>query len=157
MNLRKILAIVMTFVLLLSLAACAPAAQNETTAAADETTAANEDTTAAADETTAAEDETTQAGSAITVTVVHADGTEKVFTYTTTEEYLGALLQAEGVIEGNDGPYGLEITKVDGEKAVYDEDKAYWALYEGGEYALQGVDTTPIVDGGEYKLEYTPA
>lgn len=157
MKIRKILTMVMAFALLLSLAACAPATQDETTAAAKETTAASVDTTAAQDETTAAEDETTLAGNAIKVTIVHADGSEKVLHYTTTEEYLGALLQAEGVIEGNDGPYGLEITKVDGEKAVYDEDKAYWALYENGEYALQGIDTTPIVDGGEYKLEYTSA
>ncbi len=157
MNLRKILATVLALVLALSMAACTPAAQNETTAAAGETTAANEDTTAAADETTAAQDETTQAGSTIKITVVHADGSEKVFTYTTTEEFLGALLQAEGIVKGNDGPYGLEMTEVDGEKAVYDEDKAYWALYEGEEYALQGIDTTPIVDGGEYKLVYTPA
>lgn len=155
MKITKILAMVMALVLMLGLAACAPAAQDETTAAPE--TTASVDTTAAQDETTAAEDETTLAGNTIKVTIVHADGSEKVLEYTTSEEYLGALLQAEGVIEGNDGPYGLEITKVDGEKAVYDEDKAYWALYENGEYALQGVDTTPIVDGGEYKLEYTPA
>ena len=145
----------MALVLLLGLAACAPAASDETTAAPVQTTA-GEETTAAQEDTTAGE-ETTAAGSSIKVTVVHADGSEKVFEYTTTEEYLGALLQAEGLVEGNDGPYGLEMTVVDGEKAVYAEDKAYWALYEGEEYALQGIDTTPIVDGGEYKLEYTPA
>ena len=94
---------------------------------------------------------------AITVTVVHKDGSSKDFTYETDEEFLGALLQAEGLIEGNDGPYGLEITKVDGEQAIYETDKAYWALYEGEEYALQGIDTTPIKDGGTYKLEYTGA
>ena len=93
----------------------------------------------------------------ITVTVVHSDGTSKDFTYETDEEFLGPVLMADGLIEGNDGPYGLEITKVDGEKAVYAEDKAYWALYEGAEYALQGIDTTPVIDGGTYKLEYTGA
>ena len=93
----------------------------------------------------------------ITVTVVHADGSSKDFTYETEEEFLGTLLQAEGLIEGNAGPYGLEITKVDGEQAIYDTDKAYWALYEGEEYALQGIDTTPITDGGLYKLVYTGA
>ena len=93
----------------------------------------------------------------ITVTVVHADGTSKDFTYETEEEFLGPLLLAEGMIEGNAGPYGLEITKVDGEQAIYDTDKAYWALYEGEEYALQGIDTTPITDGGLYKLVYTGA
>lgn len=153
---KKFLAMILALAMLLSLAACAPAAADETTAASNETTAANDGTTAG-DETTAAEDDTTAAGNAIKVIVVHADGSEKVFEYITDQEFLGALLQDEGLIEGNDGPYGLEITTVDGEKAVYTEDNAYWALYENGEYALQGVDTTPIVDGGEYKLEYTPA
>ena len=92
-----------------------------------------------------------------TVTVVHKDGTSKNFTYTTTELYVGAVLAAEGLIEGNNGPYGLEITKVDGEKAVYTEDGAYWAVYEGEEYAMQGIDQTPIVDGAVYKLVYTGA
>ena len=105
--------------------------------------------------------EETQAAEAalkkITVTVVHSDGTVKEFTYETKEAYLGAVLQADGLIEGNAGPYGMEITKVDGEQAIYNEDKAYWALYEGEEYALQGIDTTPVVDGGVYKLEYTGA
>ena len=67
------------------------------------------------------------------------------------------MLEKEGLIEGNAGPYGMEITKVDGEQAIYNEDKAYWALFEGAEYALQGIDTTPVVDGGVYKLEYTGA
>ena len=99
----------------------------------------------------------TEGKASITVTVVHKDGSSKDFTYETDEEFLGPLLQKEGLIEGNDGPYGLEITKVDGEQAIYDTDKAYWALYEGEEYALQGIDTTPIKDGGTYKLEYTGA
>ena len=92
-----------------------------------------------------------------TVTVVHADGTNKDFTYETDEEFVGTVLQAEGLIQGEMGPYGLEIHTVDGEKAVYAEDKAYWAIYEGEEYAMQGIDTTPVVDGRVYKLVYTGA
>ena len=90
-----------------------------------------------------------------TVTVVHKDGASKDFTYQTAEEFVGPVLEKEGLIEGNAGPYGMEITKVDGEQAIYAEDKAYWAVYEGEEYALQGIDTTPAVDGGLYKLVYT--
>ena len=87
--------------------------------------------------------------------VVHKDGTEKTFTYETSEEFVGPVLAADGLLKGNDGPYGLEITEVDGEKAVYAEDGAYWAVYEGEEYALQGIDTTPVVEGRTYKLVYT--
>ena len=90
-----------------------------------------------------------------TVIVVHADGTEKTFTYETAEEFVGPVLEAAGLIKGNAGPYGMEITEVDGEQAIYNTDKAYWAVYEGEEYALQGIDTTPVVAGGTYKLVYT--
>lgn len=92
-----------------------------------------------------------------TVTVVHADGTSKDFQYKSAEEYLGPVLIKEGLIEGEEGQYGLMVNVVDAEKAVYEEDNAYWALYEGEEYAMQGIDTTPVVDGGVYKLVYTPA
>lgn len=102
-------------------------------------------------------DEDSQTKKSFTVTVVHSDGTTKDFSYETTEKYVGPVLQKAGLIEGNKGQYGLEITKVDGEKAVYAEDKAYWAVYEGEEYALQGIDSTPVVDGRVYKLVYTGA
>ena len=91
----------------------------------------------------------------ITVTVVHKDGTEKQFSYDTAEEYLGTLLQAEGLIEGEEGPYGLMISAVDGEVADWNVDQSYWALYIGEEYATTGIDTTPILDGASYSLEYT--
>lgn len=92
---------------------------------------------------------------AITVEVVHKDATSKTFEYQTDEEYLGALLLAEGLIEGEEGQYGLYVTKVDGEEAIYEEDNSYWAFYQNGEYAQQGVDTTPITDGDNYSLVYT--
>ena len=101
--------------------------------------------------------EGSQTKKSFTVAVVHSDGTSKRFIYETEEEFVGPVLQKAGLIEGNMGQYGLEITTVDGEKAVYTEDKAYWAVYEGEEYAMQGIDTTPVVDGKVYKLVYTGA
>ena len=101
--------------------------------------------------------ETQKGAKTITVTVVHGDGSTKDFTYHTDEEYLGAVLMAEGLAEGEEGPYGLYIKVVDGEKAVYEEDNAYWSLYIGEEAALTGADQTPATDGGVYKLVYTPA
>jgi len=92
---------------------------------------------------------------AFTVTVVHADGTSKDFSYTSDEEYVGAVLLEDGLIAGDQGDYGLYIKEVDGERAVYEEDGAYWGFYVNGEYAALGVDQTPIEDGAVYKLEYT--
>lgn len=96
-----------------------------------------------------------QGAKTITVEVVHADGSEKQFTYHTDEEYLGPVLQAEGLVEGEEGQPGFYITVVDGETADFDKDGAYWAFYQGEDYAAQGVDTTPIRDGDTFSLVYT--
>lgn len=145
---KKIIALLLVLVMALSLVACAPTADN------NETTANNTETTADNTETTG---KTESAMKSFTVTVVYADGTSKDFKYESDEEFVGPVLQADGLIEGKVGQYGLEISTVDGIKAVYAEDGAYWAVYEGEEYAMQGIDTTPIVDGGVYKLVYTLA
>lgn len=98
--------------------------------------------------------ETSEGAKTLTVEVVHGDGSTKSFTYHTDEEYLGAVLLAEGLIEGEDGPYGLYILVVDGERAVYEEDGAYWSLEVNGEYAMQGADQTPVNDGDAFRLVY---
>ena len=140
---KKLFALLLALTMLLSLAACGTSNQQESTAGTTEAT-----TQGTTEENTLMK---------ITVTVVHADGTSKDFTYETDEEFVGPVLEKAGLIKGNMGAYGLEITEVDGETAIYDTDKAYWAVYEGEEYALQGIDTTPVKDGGVYKLVYTGA
>ncbi len=99
--------------------------------------------------------DTTEGMKAFTLTVVHKDGTEKVFHLKADAEYLGDALQSDGIISGEEGPYGLYIKIVDGEKAVFEEDSAYWSFYVGEEYATLGIDQTPLTDGGVYKLVYT--
>lgn len=92
-----------------------------------------------------------------TLTVVHKDGSENTYTYHTDAEFLGDALLEEGIIVAKDGPYGLDVSHVDGEKAVWAEDNAYWALYVGEEYATTGVSTTPVYEGSVFKYVYTPA
>lgn len=99
--------------------------------------------------------ETETGGKEFTVLVVHKNGEKKQFSYATEEEYLGTVLLSEGLIQGEEGPYGLMVSAVDGEIADWNVDQSYWALYIGEEYATTGVDMTPVTDGGEYKLEYT--
>lgn len=133
---KKLFALLLSLAMIFALVACAPAEKTPGGSTGDGTSAALK---------------------SFTVTVVHADGTSKDFTYETDEEFVGKVLQDAGLIQGTMGQYGLEISHVDGEKAVYTEDNAYWAIYEGEEYALQGIDTTPVVDGRVYKLVYTGA
>ena len=94
-------------------------------------------------------------GKNITVTVTHKDGTKNAFKYSTDAQYLGALLVEKGLIQGDDGPYGLMIHTVDGEKADWDVDQSYWAVYEGEAYATTGIDQIVITDGAAYGLVYT--
>ena len=150
---KKLLAMLLALTLLFVFVACGnePATQTKPT----ETKPAGTEPTGT--EPTEGTEVYGEGNNTFTVIVVHKDGTEKKFTYKTNDPYVGKILQESGLIKGNDGPYGLEIIEVDGEKAVYTEDKAYWAVYEGEEYALQGIDTTPVVNGGVYKLVYTGA
>lgn len=140
---KKIIAMLLTLVLSVVFVACAAEPAATTAATNWKTNATNGETNAS------------ESGLTFTVTVIHKDQSEKTFTYTSNEEFVGTVLKAEGLIKGNDGPYGLEITEVDGEQAIYATDGAYWAVYVGEEYAMTGIDTTPITQGGQYKLVYT--
>ncbi len=83
--------------------------------------------------------------------VVALDGTKKEFTVNFgSEKYVGEALVNEGLISGKNGQFGLMVDTVDGQKYTYDDDKVYWAFYIDGEYAVTGVDTTPIEDGKIY-------
>lgn len=96
-----------------------------------------------------------QAGAkAFTVVVVHSDGSEKTFQYRTDAEKLGAFLEAEGLIDSQGSDPGM-FHSVDGEKADWYENQSYWALYEGENYANQGIFDTLITDGAVFKLVYT--
>ena len=98
------------------------------------------------------EDATLGEGSTtVTVEVAAADKTV-VITLKTDETMLGAALLAEELITGEDGPYGLYVKTVNGILADYDTDHTYWALYIDGDYAMSGVDTTPIEAGKTYRL-----
>lgn len=94
-------------------------------------------------------------GKNITVTVVHGDGSEKVFEYATEAEYLGEVLVSEKLVNGEMGQYGLYFDTVDGEQAVWEANQAYWSILIGEEYATVGADGIVLTDGGEYSLVYT--
>ena len=91
---------------------------------------------------------------AFSVTVIHADGSSKEFSYRTDDEKLGAFLEEKGLIDSTGADTGMFHT-VDGEKADWNENQSYWAFYLGDEYAMTGIYDTPITDGAVYKLVYT--
>lgn len=86
-----------------------------------------------------------------TVKVIVQDGQERVFNLNTQEEFLGPALVAQNLIEGEQGPYGLYIVKVNDVQA--DEQKQeWWCLTKGGESVATGVDSTPVADGDVFEL-----
>ncbi len=90
---------------------------------------------------------------AFSVVVVHADGTEKTFEYTTDGEYLGPVLVEKGLIVESEskGLYNI----VDGEIADWNVDQSYWSFYIGDEMATYGMDEAVIHHGDVFKLVYT--
>ena len=90
----------------------------------------------------------------VTVQVVHSDGASRDFTLETEEACLGPALIAGGVVEDNQGPYGLYILTADGETAE-ESAQEWWKLTKGGEMVNTGVDATPIADGDAFELTLT--
>ncbi len=95
----------------------------------------------------------TQAKAEFDFTVVHKDGSEKSIKIVTDKATVGEALQSEGIIEGEDGEYGLFVKSVDGETLDYDADGYWWAFYIGDEQAMTGVDQTPIENGKSYSFK----
>lgn len=91
----------------------------------------------------------------VAVEVTHADGSTAEFTYHTDLEYLGGLLQQEGLISGSDGPYGLFVETVDGETVDYARDQSWWRLTCNGEDVTTGADAVVLHDGDRYGWFYT--
>ena len=87
-----------------------------------------------------------------TVTLLFEVQDQKItFTLKTDEENLGAALHEHSLLEGEDGLY----TKINGITADYNTDQSYWAFYVNGEYAMKGIDDTPIDESATYSLVYT--
>lgn len=82
--------------------------------------------------------------------VVDADSNTVRFTVQTNEKTVGEALQKLGVIDGEEGDYGLYIKTVNGTTADFSKDNTYWAFYVDGEYAMTGADMTDVVDGTVY-------
>lgn len=136
MKTKKLLAILLTLVMVLSLmaAGCTPAAEPNQTQG----------------ESTG---ESTGKAQTFTVEVTHKDGTVKTFTYPVSDKDLGTILVEQGVAVESDSP-GLYNT-IDGETADWSVDQSYWCFYVGDTMAMKGMNDTPVAAGDVFKLVYT--
>ena len=85
--------------------------------------------------------------------VVDKDGNETKFEIHTDKTTVGEALLELGLIEGEEGAYGLYVKKVNGITADYNVDGTYWAFYEGDDYGMTGVDLTEIKAGATYAFK----
>lgn len=138
-NLKKIVTLLLVFVTLFTFVAC-----NENT---------NEKSLW--DSAVYKEDTTFGEGAKTLKIKVEAEGKSVIFTIKTNKETVGDALIEHSLISGDESEYGLYIKVVNGIKADYDTDKAYWSFNKNGEYMMSGVDTTEFVDGAQYELVYT--
>ena len=125
-----------------------------TEAPAEAASEVTEDTMAAAPESSDAL--ATEVGTGETsfpFTVCDKDGNTTEFIVHTDKKIVGDALLDCGLIEGEEGPYGLYVKTVNGITADYDKDGVYWAFYVNGDYGMSGVDLTEIDPDAEYMLK----
>ncbi len=84
--------------------------------------------------------------------VVEENGNITPFEIRTDKETVGEALIALGLIEGEEGDYGIYVKKVNGITADFSETGTYWAFYVGDSYAQTGAELTEIVSGETYSF-----
>ena len=93
----------------------------------------------------------------ITIEVVNKAQELTVYELTTDAEYLEqAMEEAEGLeFTATDGQYGKAVDSINGEKADFNTDNAYWAFSVNGEYCNYGISEQPVMDGDDFTITYT--
>ena len=98
---------------------------------------------------------------AITIEVIDSKEKSTVYELKTDAQYLIEAMEEakeQGLTyEGEEGQYGLSISIVNGERADYTLDCAYWSFNVNGEYCNYGVSEQPIEDGDAFEIVYTKA
>lgn len=95
----------------------------------------------------------------ITIEVVDNTATSILYEITTTADFLQeAIEETEGLeVTGTDGEFGLMVDTVNGIRADFTLDGAYWSFNVNGDYCNYGISEQPILDGDNFQIIYTPA
>lgn len=92
----------------------------------------------------------------IAVTVVYEDKSEKTFEISTDAEKLGQALFEEGLVFEEEYKTGY-YQHIDGVRADYTLDGAWWCVTKNGEMTTVGTNDLPISDGDSFEITHTPA
>lgn len=149
---RKILSVVLSFVLVAVIALFASACNQPTSS--NDGSKPSSNPASSAPETPKTEDNVYGEGATtFTLKVTFKDGSTETYTINTDKKIVGEALVENNLIAGEEGAYGLYIKTVAGETVAFDTDGKYWAFYIDGEYAMTGVDTTEIDTAAVYELK----
>ena len=164
---KKLIAVLLSVLFVFALVSCSDISENpenDTTLSSenDTTLSSENDTTLSVEDSTADDSSWSEAiytedtvlgegQSTIYLSVITPEKTV-VFTVKTDKTVLGDALSEVKIIEGEEGPYGLYIKKVNGITADYDIDKHYWALSENGTDLMTGADGEKITGGEHYEI-----
>ena len=103
--------------------------------------------------------ETSKGAKEVEITVVNAEGEKEEYKINTDAEYLQQAMddaKEEGLTySGTEGEYGLMVDTVNGEKANFDENGAYWGFFVNGEYCNYGIAEQPVADKDSFEIVYT--
>ena len=155
----SLLSLILCTVLIAALALCTIGCtqdEAETPQTSDHTAATAADATEAPTGGATPDSDVTVKGEGATVfyfNVVDGEGNTQKFEIHTDETTVGAALLKLGLIEGEDGDYGLYVKTVNGITADYDTTGTYWAFYIGEDYGMTGVDLTEITPGATYAFK----
>ena len=99
----------------------------------------------------------TQGSKNITIEVINSVQESTMYEVSTDAEYLAeAFADAKGLeITSEDGAYGMMITAVNGEEAVWETNSAFWSIMVNGEYGMYGASEQVVNDGDAFQLVYT--
>ncbi len=91
----------------------------------------------------------------VTIEVINSKSESVLYEISTHADYLEETMnEADGLTyEATDGM----VMVINGERADYVLDGAYWAFYVNGEYCNYGISDQPVNNGDIFKIEYTKA
>lgn len=94
-----------------------------------------------------------------TITIQVVDDKQNTTTYEThtDAQYLRqAMEETRGLtFTGTEGQYGLMITAINGLRADWDKDHAWWSIYVNDQLGNYSVDSQVVSDGDVFRLQYT--
>ena len=104
---------------------------------------------------------TTEGSKTVSLAVVAENGKETNYDVKTDALVLQELmdeLKDEGFTYGGaESEYGLMVDTINGIRADYTLDGAYWSFYVNDEYCNYGISEQPVNDGDDFSIVYTPA